>query len=56
MVPIYFVTTPVLERPEWLKADALASEIGRRQRYDWRIQADLPPKRSPDAPCRARAV
>jgi CheY-like chemotaxis protein len=32
----------VLERPELLKDDTLASEIGSRQRYDWRVQADLP--------------
>ena len=43
ILPIYFVTAPVLERPELLKDDALASEIGSRQRYDWRVQADLPP-------------
>jgi CheY-like chemotaxis protein len=43
ILPIYFVTAPVLERPELLVADALASEIGSRQRYDWRVRADLPP-------------
>ena len=43
ILPIYFVTAPVLERPELLKDDSLASEIGSRQRYDWRVQADLPP-------------
>jgi CheY-like chemotaxis protein len=43
ILPIYFVTAPVLERPELLKDDALASEIASRQRYDWRVQADLPP-------------
>jgi hypothetical protein len=43
ILPIYFVTAPVLERPELLKDDTLASEIGSRQRYDWRAQADLPP-------------
>lgn len=43
ILPIYFVTAPVLERPELLKDDPLASEIGSRQRYDWRVQADLPP-------------
>jgi CheY-like chemotaxis protein len=42
ILPIYFVTTPVLERPELLKDDTLASEISSRQRYDWRVQADLP--------------
>jgi CheY-like chemotaxis protein len=43
ILPIYFVTTPVLERPELLKNDALAGEIARRQRYDWRVSAELPP-------------
>jgi CheY-like chemotaxis protein len=43
ILPIYFVTAPVLERPELLKDDPLASEIGSRQRYDWRVQADLQP-------------
>jgi hypothetical protein len=43
ILPIYFVTAPVLERPELLKDDRLASEIGSRQPYDWRVQADLPP-------------
>jgi CheY-like chemotaxis protein len=43
ILPIYFVTAPVLERPELLKDDVLASEISTRQRYDWRIHADLPP-------------
>jgi len=42
ILPIYFVTAPVLERPELLAADPLASEIGSRQRYDWRVRADLP--------------
>jgi CheY-like chemotaxis protein len=42
ILPIYFVTAPVLERPELLKDDTLASEINSRQRYDWRVQADLP--------------
>ena len=43
ILPIYFVTAPVLERPELLKDDALAAEISSRQRYDWRVRADLPP-------------
>lgn len=43
ILPIYFVTAPVLERPELLKSDPLATEIGSRQRCDWRLQADLPP-------------
>jgi CheY-like chemotaxis protein len=43
ILPLYFVTAPVLERPELLKDDSLASEIGSRQRFDWRIHAELPP-------------
>lgn len=43
ILPVYFVTTPLLERPELLKLDPLASEVAGRQRHDWRIQADLPP-------------
>jgi len=42
ILPIYFVTTPLLERPELLKNDVLAAELGSRQRFDWRVQADLP--------------
>jgi len=41
ILPIYFVTAPVLERPELLENDTLASEIASRQRYDWRVQADF---------------
>jgi CheY-like chemotaxis protein len=43
ILPVYFVTAPVLERPELLRDDTLASEVASRQRYDWRVQADLPP-------------
>ena len=43
ILPIYFVTAPVLERPELLKDDALASEIGSRQRYDWRVRQTCRP-------------
>src|SRR5262249_43036957 len=42
ILPIYFVTAPLLEKMELLKGDALASEIYKRQRYDWRSQAGLP--------------
>jgi CheY-like chemotaxis protein len=52
ILPIYFVTAPVLERPELLKDDALASEIRSRQQHDWRVRADLPP----DDPQIRRAV
>jgi CheY-like chemotaxis protein len=42
MLPIYYVTTPLLEKPDLLKADSLASEINARERYDFREHADLP--------------
>lgn len=42
ILPIYFVTTPLLEKHDLLKTDSLALEISKRQRYDWRSQADLP--------------
>jgi CheY-like chemotaxis protein len=42
ILPIYFVTTPLLEKDDLLKTDPLAVEISKRQRYDWRSQADLP--------------
>jgi CheY-like chemotaxis protein len=43
ILPVYFVTTPLLEKPNLLKEDALAIEIASRQRHDWRVQADIPP-------------
>jgi CheY-like chemotaxis protein len=42
VLPIYFITTPSLEKSDLLHSDSLALEISRRQRYDWRSQADLP--------------
>jgi len=42
ILPIYFVTAPLLERPERLEKDRLASELGKRQRWDWRSFVDLP--------------
>jgi hypothetical protein len=42
ILPIYFVTAPVLEKSELLQDDLLAREIFGRQRYDWRSKADLP--------------
>jgi CheY-like chemotaxis protein len=41
ILPIYYVTAPVLEKPDLLAKDPLATEIAARQRYDWRAQADL---------------
>ena len=42
ILPIYFQEAAVLEKPELLKDDPLANEIASHQRYDWRVQADLP--------------
>jgi CheY-like chemotaxis protein len=42
ILPVYYVTAPVLEKPDLLANDPLATEIHARQRYDWRAQADLP--------------
>jgi CheY-like chemotaxis protein len=42
ILPIYFVTTPLLEKADQLTRDALALEISKRQRRDWRPHADLP--------------
>lgn len=41
ILPIYYVTAPILERAELLKEDPVAQEISKRQRFDWREQADL---------------
>lgn len=42
ILPVYFVTAPVLEKRELLEADPLAQAISKRQRYDWRSKTDLP--------------
>jgi CheY-like chemotaxis protein len=42
ILPIYFVTTPNLEKDEERQRDSLAQEIASRQIYDWRDEADLP--------------
>jgi CheY-like chemotaxis protein len=42
ILPVYFVTTPALEKPDLLGSDPLAASISARQRYDWRSKADLP--------------
>lgn len=42
ILPIYYVTAPVLEKGDLLAKDALATTIAARQRVDWRSQADLP--------------
>ncbi|HZN93828.1 MAG TPA: TIR domain-containing protein [Myxococcales bacterium] len=42
ILPIYFVTTPLLEKPGQIEKDRLASELVKRQRWDWRSLVDLP--------------
>lgn len=42
ILPIYYVTAPVLEKKDLLAKDSLATAISARQRVDWRPQADLP--------------
>jgi CheY-like chemotaxis protein len=42
ILPVYFVTSPVLERSDLLRKDPVATAISKRQRYDWRARADLP--------------
>jgi hypothetical protein len=50
ILPIYFVTAPVLEQPNMLREDSVATAIATRQRYDWRTKATLsindPPMRA----------
>jgi tetratricopeptide (TPR) repeat protein len=52
ILPIYYVTTPLLEDPALNANDPLATQINNRQRYDWRPMANLPM----DAPQLRRAV
>jgi len=42
MLPVYFVTSAKLEKPEEQARDPLAVEVAKRQVYDWREQALLP--------------
>lgn len=42
IVPIYFISNPVLEDPVKSQADPLESEIKMRQMYDWRKKVELP--------------
>jgi len=42
ILPIYYVTAPVIEKDELRAKDPLAIEIVKRQRYDWREQTKLP--------------
>jgi CheY-like chemotaxis protein len=42
MLPVYFVTSAKLEKPEEKARDPLAVEVAKRQIYDWREQALVP--------------
>jgi CheY-like chemotaxis protein len=42
ILPVYFVTVPSLERADLRNADPLATELSKRQRYDWREWSELP--------------
>jgi CheY-like chemotaxis protein len=42
ILPVYFHTSPRLEKPELRAEDPLAREIASRHRYDWRSLAYLP--------------
>ena len=42
VLPVYFVTSPKLEKPEEQARDPLAVEVAKRQMYDWREQALIP--------------
>jgi CheY-like chemotaxis protein len=41
VLPIYYVTAPVLEKADLRAMDPLAIEIEKRERYDWREQTKL---------------
>ena len=43
ILPLYFLTAPVLDKPEELGQDPLASEVASRQIYDWRERVDVAP-------------
>jgi CheY-like chemotaxis protein len=45
MLPLYFVSSPKLEKPEEQAKDPLAVEVAKRQLYDWREQALVPLKK-----------
>jgi CheY-like chemotaxis protein len=42
ILPIYFFTSPKLEKEEERAKDPLAIELGKRQVFDWREKADVP--------------
>jgi CheY-like chemotaxis protein len=42
ILPIYFLTSAKLEKEEEKNKDPLATEIAKRQRFDWREKADVP--------------
>ncbi len=52
ILPIYLVDSPKLEKPDERDKDPVATEIAKRQRYDWRENAWL----GLDAPAARKAV
>jgi CheY-like chemotaxis protein len=42
VLPIYFFTSPRLEKEDERAKDPLATELGKRQMFDWRTRADIP--------------
>jgi CheY-like chemotaxis protein len=42
ILPVYYVTVPLLERRDMMRDDSIATAISARQRYDWRLKAALP--------------
>jgi CheY-like chemotaxis protein len=42
ILPVYFFTSPRLEKQEERDADPIAAELSRRQPFDWRERADIP--------------
>jgi CheY-like chemotaxis protein len=47
ILPVYFVESPRLEKPEERAKDRIAMELGKRERFDWREKATLPLQDSP---------
>jgi len=41
ILPVYFIESPKLEKPEEMEKDRIAREIGRRHRFDWRATANV---------------
>jgi len=39
ILPVYFIESPKLEKPDEMEKDPIAKEIGKRHRFDWRARA-----------------